>query len=244
MTRPRTSPSSLKDVAQESEGATRGDGTGNDDRPHPLAYWFDVTASILMSVAIVATAYSAWQANRWNGVEATSFAEASSARISADTFEDEAATNRSYDAITFGEFALKYGPSALEDPDVMEEATFYADLLMRDEFRVALDAWIALEPLNNPDAPSTPFVMDEYQNADLDGARRLQAVAEEKLEVGRDANQNSDNYLLSTVIFASVLFFAGVAPKFRVLSAQGLVIAFALIGLAVGFWWLTTLPVH
>jgi hypothetical protein len=146
--------------------------TKGDEGQHPLSYWIDVASSILMSIAIVATAYSAWQANRWGGVEATSFAEASSMHLDADTALDSASADRNYDAITFGEFALKYGVTALDDPEVMEEALFFADLLMREEFRVALDAWIALDPLNNPDAPRTPFELDEYQNASLaEGAR-------------------------------------------------------------------------
>lgn len=64
----------------------------------------------------------------------------------------------------------------------------------------------------------------------------------DKLTEGKAANQTSDDYLLATVFFASVLFFAGVAPKFRVVAAQGVVISFALVGLAVGMWWLAGLP--
>ncbi len=220
-------------------GSTLGSG---DWQHHPLAYWIEVGSSILMSIAIVATAYSAWQANRWGGVETTAFAEASSARVESDTLLGAAASDRSYDAITFGEFALKYGTSALEDPLVMAEAEFFADLLMREEFRVALDAWLALDPLNNPDAPLTPFELDEYENANLEEGQQLQTVAEEKLTEGREANQNSDDYLLATVFFASVLFFSGVAPKFRVIHVQAFILALAAVGLGVGFWWIAMLP--
>ena len=33
-------------------------------------------------------------------------------------------------------------------------------------------------------------------------------------EVAVDANQTGDNYVLATVLFASVLFFAGISTKF------------------------------
>ena len=36
------------------------------------------------------------------------------------------------------------------------------------EFKVAFDAWIALDPLSNPDAPPGPSFMPEYENHLLD----------------------------------------------------------------------------
>ena len=93
----------------------------------------------------------------------------------------------------------------------------------RDEFSVAFDAWLETEPLTNPDAPKTPFGMDEYEVAAAAEAEALRKEA----EVATEANQTGDNYVLTTVLFASVLFFAGISTKF-----QGRWIKVALVGLA------------
>jgi len=45
-------------------------------------------------------------------------------------------------------------------------------------------------------------------------ARRQQAIADEALKSSRQARQNSDNYVLLTVLFASVLFFGRIARAF------------------------------
>lgn len=57
-------------------------------------------------------------------------------------------------------------------------ADFYFDRF-RDEFRVAYDAWIALDSLNNPDAPASPLGMPDYQIAQDAEAERLEAGADE-----------------------------------------------------------------
>ena len=58
---------------------------------------------------------------------------------------------------------------------------------IRPEFWAVMADWLERSPITNPDAPATPFEMAGHQNG--------------------------DNHLLSTVLFASVLFFAGVPTK-------------------------------
>jgi hypothetical protein len=53
---------------------------------------------------------------------------------------------------------------ALIDGD--EELAEFYRTRFRDEFEPAFDAWIALDPLENPDAPPSPLGMPEYQLAD------------------------------------------------------------------------------
>ncbi|UCH86444.1 MAG: hypothetical protein JSU97_07935 [Dehalococcoidia bacterium] len=223
--------------------------SGQEHPVHPAwveaaSHWVEIGSAILMAIALVGTSYSAWQSNRWGGVEATSFAQASSARTEWASIFAGATQEIAYDAITFGEFALKFGSAALEDPAVKDEAEALADLLMRDEFRVALDAWLALDPLNNPDAPKTPFDVAEYENATLTIGDELFRLAEEKMQEGKEANQNSDDYILATVFFASVVFFAGVAPKFRSINVRLSVLALSLVGLGFGLERVATLPFH
>jgi hypothetical protein len=56
--------------------------------------------------------------------------------------------------------------------------------------------------------------MEEYVLASAQEAEELRTEAEAAAAVAADANQTGDNYVLTTVLFASVLFFAGISSKF------------------------------
>ncbi len=93
---------------------------------------------------------------------------------------------------------------------------------------------MALDPLNNPDAPPSPFAMPEYQLSQEAEGDRLEARADELFAVGEDANTISDVYTLTTLLFAAVLFFAAMAERFEYLGAQVSLLVIAGIGLVVG----------
>ena len=83
----------------------------------------------------------------------------------------------------------------------------------RPEFKPAVEAWAALRPLKNADAPPTPFAMPEYKLAKSEEADKLLAEAEASSADARESNQRSDNYVLAVVLFAASLFFAGISTK-------------------------------
>ena len=85
----------------------------------------------------------------------------------------------------------------------------------REEFRPAMDAWVATRPRMNPDAPLTPFVMPEYQVEAREEADRLEAEAEGWSATARRNIQRATNYVLCVVLFAAVLFFAGMSTKLQ-----------------------------
>ena len=84
---------------------------------------------------------------------------------------------------------------------------------MRPEFKVALDAWLKLDPLQTEGATATPFGMDEYVLENAVEAARLQDVADQHAVAAAVANQTSDDYVLTVVAFALVLFFGGISSK-------------------------------
>ena len=88
---------------------------------------------------------------------------------------------------------------------------------------------MALDPIDNPGAPPTPFDLASYDNEATTEAERLEGLAERKAQDARDSNQRSDNYVLTTVIFAAVLFFGGVSAKLRSRRNQLLALGFAII---------------
>lgn len=203
----------------------------------------ELVATVLLSVAVLLTAFSAWQATRWSGVQAVAFTEAGGATTQSVAELNVASAQVAYDATTFSSFSLRY-PNGLGDPATREEALRLADRLIRPEFRPALDAWLALEPAVNPEAPRTPFEMEEYSNQRQQEAFRLQAFAEERVEDGKAANQTGDDYVLATVFLASTLFFGGVSTKIDSPSLRGVVLGLAGMSLLIGVIRILSLPFH
>ena len=121
-------------------------------------------------------------------------------------------------------------------------AAFYYERMRRD-FQVALDAWVATEPLTTDNRPLLPFQLPEYELVELVDSERLAGDAFARAQEARTANQRSDNYVLAVVLFASVLFFAGVATRFRTMPAQLATVAAGVILFVGTTSWIATFPV-
>ena len=141
--------------------------------------------------------------------------------------------------IDIGMFTNWVNAFAHED---LQLAEFYMNRF-RDEFKPAFEAWMATDPVNNPDAPETPFSMPEYQLDKAAEADRLEKEAEATFAEGTAANETSDKYILNTVFLASVLFLGGIATRFKAMSARWVIILFSLAILIFGLINLLTYPV-
>lgn len=205
-----------------------------------LETWLEFLPSVLMALAVIFTAYSAYEATRWGGVQATEFATASSLRTQANSLTTVGVTQISYDAGVFGELALAFRNEDLSDPAMREEAARFAEILTRDEFKPFFEEWLALDPANNPDAPGTPFDLPSYSNANLDEAEQLTSEAEVSFEEAKEANQNGDDYILATIFFAAVLFFSGL--RLSSAASRSFVLVLAATALIVAIVRVSTLP--
>ena len=193
-------------------------------------------AAALLALATVATAWSGYQASRWNGEQAKAFSRAGALRIESTKAADLANAQTQVDIATFTSWADAYagGNTMLSD-------FYYARF--RPEFRPAMDAWVATRPLVTPDAPLTPFVMPEYQLAARAEADELAAQAEVSSAAARLNIQRATNYVLCVVLFAAVLFFAGMSSKFDSQRARRIVLGIGLVLFVGATLWLVTLPV-
>ena len=117
----------------------------------------ELMATVLLAIATVATAWSGYQATRWNGEQAKAGARANAARIESAKAAGLANTQTEIDVATFTQWVNAYArkETALRD--------FYFKRF-RAEFKPAVNAWIATRPLKNPKAPLTPFAMPQYQS--------------------------------------------------------------------------------
>jgi hypothetical protein len=196
----------------------------------------DLIATVLLAIATVATAWSGYQASRWNGEQAKAASRTTGIRILAARAQSLAQAQTEVDVATFSSWADAYArkETALAD--------FYFKRF-RPEFKPAVEAWIATKPLKNPRAPLTPFAMPEYKlKADTE-ANRLDAQSAQSAADVQRYIQRSTNYVLAAVLFATTLFFAGMSAKLptvglrRVLLAIGVVV---FVGTAI---WLAFSPV-
>jgi hypothetical protein len=197
--------------------------------------WVEVGATVLLALAAVATAWSSYQATRWNGEQAKTSGSVNKTRIEAARASDLANAQQQVDVATFMQWVDSY---ARGDTKLVN---FYRERF-REEFRPAFNAWVATKPLKTEGAPLTPFAMPQYRLAAKAEAGRLDQMAEElAAEVRRDI-QRASNYVLGVVLFAVALFFAGMSTK---LTAPGLRMTLVAIGCLIFLGtavWVATFP--
>ena len=198
--------------------------------------WVEIVATVLLALAAVATAWSSYQANRWNGEQTKTAGRVNAVRIEAARAQGLAQGQTQVDIAMFFQWV-----NATADDDTAL-ATFYRDRF-RPEFRPAFDAWQATDPLTDPAAPPTPFAMDDYQLAARTEAEQLDAEAEVLAAAVRANVQRSANYVLGVVLFAVALFFAGMSTKLHGAGARKtLLIVGCAIFIAAAVW-IATFPI-
>ena len=168
----------------------------------------ELVATVLLSCATLATAWSGYQSTRWNGEQVKAGGRANALRVESAKAADLANAQSGIDVATFTQWVNAYaqGQTRLAD--------FYFKRVS-EEFRPAVTSWVATRPLKRPDAPLTPFAMPQYKLEARVEADRLAGQAELFAAQVRRNIQRASNYVLGAVLFASVLFFAGMGTKLR-----------------------------
>jgi hypothetical protein len=198
--------------------------------------WLDIAAAVFLALATVATAWSGYQASRWNGEQAKAAGRTNGLRIEAARAQGLAQAQTQVDVATFSSWADAYA----------HKDTLLADFYFRrfrKEFKPAVQAWIATKPLRNPDAPLTPFVMPEYKLQARANANGLDAKAELSAAAVVLDIQHSSNYVLAVVLFAAALFFAGMSARLPALRVRRALLAVGLVVFVGTVAWLATFPV-
>lgn len=197
----------------------------------------EIISTVLLALATVATAWSAYQSRQWTGVQAQATSRATAARIAVNRAAGVANRQTQIDVATFIQWidAREQHQPAL--------ARFY-EQRFRDEFKPAFAAWLATKPFTNTAAPPTPFAMAQYQLKSSNQADQLENTAATDSNQSKAANQRADNYMLAVVLFASALFFAGISTKLASLQARAAVLALGCVLFLGTVIWLVTFPVQ
>lgn len=165
--------------------------------------WVEITCAVVLALATMASAWCAYQATLWGGVQTFRLAAAARAGREASKNSVTGMQIRAFDATMF----IHYMEARAQGHKDLEEL-FYRRF--RPEMKLAVDAWLKTDPLNNPDAPPHPLKMNEYVVPPEIEASKQAEVEKQKATGAGEANQHSDRYVLLTVMFASVLFFGGI----------------------------------
>jgi len=210
-------------------------------------------ASIVLAVAVVLTAWAAFQAGKWGGEQSIQFSVAGASRTESARADTQGGQLAQIDVSMYTDFVAAYidetsrgviepydGTAFTPTPGNLSGFLYQR---FRPEFRPAMDAWLATDPAGNPDAPATPFDMPEYQVAEFAEAERLVEIADRAAFDARAANQTGDNYVLTAVLFAAVLFFSGIASKLENRWNRHFVNLVGIIGVVAGAIILISLPV-
>ncbi len=179
---------------------------------------------LLLGLATVASAWSAYQVTRWNSVETDEARQSASHRLDASRDYALATQIVTYDASSVSQYA-----QAVADDNVNLQQ-FLRSTLIRPDFLPELERWEAeIAAGRTP----TNLLEDEAYMDDLFApsfeSDELAAAAAER---GIEAGANADDYVLLTLFFAAALFFAGITASFRTRFTKLILLAAATCTLA------------
>jgi hypothetical protein len=167
----------------------------------------EALSAVLMALAALVSSWCGYQATRWNGAQSFLSGEVQALRFEATRKLTLAGQEAIVDIHLFEQFHRA----------LVENRTEYAQRMLRrfrPEARAAVDAWLATDPLHNSAAPSGPFGLPEYRPRLAQEANALDQEADRKSGQAREANRNVERYTMVTILLASALFAAGLAPRF------------------------------
>jgi hypothetical protein len=219
------------EIAQQlNEG--RGHRNPEPSRLHEI---LEMVEAIVLALVACATAWSGYQAARWDSQQSELYGRSSRLRVEAEASSVRSNQERQYNASNVNEWlkAEAHGETSLAE---LFERRFLP------EIRPAFEAWKKTDPLHNPNAPPGPMLMPEYHDSNAAESTRLDHEATELFERGTKARETGDNYVRVTVTLATVLLLTAIGQRFRDHKIRLALIILAALLLCFPLWRILTLP--
>lgn len=191
------------DVAQEL--SDRNEGKAHKQRWEQVA---EVVEVLFLAVVATATAWSGYQAAKWDGRESALYEDATR-----DRFRAEAAS-------TLGGLEL-VSDSALFTSWLQARAEHHGELAQEfvtrftPDFRADFDAWLKGGGTGAAAAEDVDFLPDFQRNPNVREAARLNERSAASFVEGKKADAIADKYVRNTVLLATVLFLVALAQRFE-----------------------------
>jgi hypothetical protein len=174
----------------------------------PSKKWIEPVVAVLMALTTLCTAWCSYQSAAWTRRSSALMNESNALEQRAALLDVQGSQALIIHASMFMQLL------AAQHAGNEKLASFYAERFPPD-VKKAYEAWLAQKPFENPAADAHPFVPNLYQVRGTAEAAAARADAERRVTAARQAGNRSGQYLANTVLFATVLFFAGTAGKFE-----------------------------
>ncbi len=205
-----------------------------DEHKGPRSRWhelLEVVEAIVLALVAICTAWSGYQAAKWDGMQDELYEQSTRLRVQAQGLATRGGQEQMFDASIVTEWLKSESTGQHKLAELFERR-------FRPEAKVAFEAWLKTDPLNNPDAPPGPLVMKEYHNAASERAVGMGNEATELFERGTAARATSDKYVRVTVVLATVLLLVAISQRFK---THGVRMGLAVVALLLIFIPLTRL---
>jgi hypothetical protein len=174
----------------------------------PAKKWIEPIVAVLMALATVSTAWCSYESAAWIRQSNRLMNESNALERRAAVLDVQGSQALIIHASMFMQLL------AAQHAGDEKLASFYAERFPPD-VKKAYDAWLAQKPFENRAAAAHPFVPNLYQVRGAAEAAAARTDATARVAQAREAGNRSGQYLANTVLFATVLFFAGTAGKFE-----------------------------
>src|SRR5438046_2616724 len=178
------------------------------DHEPPRKGWVEPIVALLMALTTVGTAWCSYQSAAWTRRSNRLMNEFNALERKAGLLSIQGIQQATIQTTMFMQML------AAQQAGNEKLANFYVERFPPD-VRKAYDAWLAQNPLENPNSDPHPFVPKLYEVPGTREAAEASAKAARSLEEARNAGTVSGQYLANTVLFAAVLFFASASGNFE-----------------------------
>lgn len=162
----------------------------------------------LLAIVAIVTAWSGFQAAKWDGRQSVLYGHSSRDRFEADAATTTGDQRLAFDAGIFTAWLQAHSAGNTDLQTTLVKR-------MTPEYKVAFDAWLQTDPFANSSAPSGPGAMPQYKNPDLEQAAKLNTAATAAFDEGTAARETGEKYVRDTVLFAMVLFLVAIAQRMK-----------------------------
>jgi len=197
--------------------------------------WIEIAEAVVLAIVAVATAWSGYEAAKWDALSAQDYNLASRTTVLSEEKATLAGQDRLYDITTFDAWVA----AKVAGKDKLAE---FHERRFRPEYATAFAAWWKLDPVNNPSAPPGPIFMAEYTDANAEESARLAGEAKGYYEKGVSTRDIGDKYVKVTVFLATVLLLTALSQRFEILGPRVAVVAVAFVLLVMSTYWILTFP--
>jgi hypothetical protein len=197
----------------------------------------DFASTVLLSLATLLTAWSAFQATAWADDQSQAGDDAEEALLESTRADSAAATYRIADVVLWNQWINDVnaerdadpslpppGPDYVPTPGSRSEATVRR---FRREFVPAFESWLESDPFVDPTAPPVPFVDPHYVLTQDKEAERRVAEAERLRAISDDAEDTARQYVALAVAYAAVLGLSAIGVKLRTTRSRDITLTVA-----------------